>query len=120
MSEWTDELISKVVKEYEENEPTPETSMDIVRELAEKYEQSPNGIRVQLSRAGVYIKKTPAKTDSKQSTGSKRVNKAEALDTLKATIKKVGQEVDVDIIDRLTGKAAVYFDDIISKVANQK
>lgn len=113
-NEWTEELKAQVVKEYEAADPTPETTMDIVKELAESFDKTPNGVRIVLSKAGVYVKKTagaPAKSGG--SSGAKRVNKAEAIATLKEAIEKAGKEVDDDICDRLTGKAAVYFTGII-------
>ena len=61
MSDWTDELKEEVVAAYLEREPTPENTMDIVKELAEEYDgKTPNSIRMILSKAGVYVKKTPA------------------------------------------------------------
>ena len=41
--------------------PTPETSMEVVKEIAEELDESPNGVRMILTKAGVYVKKTPAK-----------------------------------------------------------
>jgi hypothetical protein len=114
---WTDELKAEVIEEYQSREPTPENSTEIVGELAEEYNQKPNGVRMILVKAGVYIKKDPEKSSSKTSTGgSKRVNKAEAIDGLKSAIEDAGQEVDEDIVSRLTGKAAVYFTGVITAV----
>jgi hypothetical protein len=97
---------------YEEREPTPENSMDIVNEIAEEMGQSPNGVRMVLSKAGVYIKKEPAASASKSKTtksASTRVSKEDAQAQLIAAIEAAGKEVDSDIISKLTGKAAVYF-----------
>ena len=115
-SEWSDELKAQVVADYEAADPTPDNTMEIVKSLAEEYEKTPNGIRMILTRAGVYVKKTvtSAASSSSGSTGTKRVNKQEAIDTLKKTIKNAGKEVDNDICDRLTGKAAVYFTGVLS------
>ena len=109
-NEWTDELKQEVIEAYEKLEPTPETTMDAVKEVANEFGKTANGVRMILSKAGVYVKKTAATSESKSSsTGAKRVNKAEAIATLKETIKAAGKDVDEDICDRLTGKAAVYF-----------
>lgn len=115
-NEWTDELKQEVVDAYLAENPTPETTMEIVKSLAEDFNKTPNGVRMVLTRADVYVKKTVSSTPkSGGETGSKRVNKAEAIDKLKATINKLGKEVDDDICDRLTGKAAVYFTSILSE-----
>ena len=50
---WTDEKKEQAVSLYEEQGPTPETSMEIVKEIAEELEESPNGVRMILTRAGV-------------------------------------------------------------------
>lgn len=117
-NEWTDELKQQVVEAYLAQEPTAETTMDIVKELANDFEKTPNGIRLVLSRAGVYVRKEPATgkaaSSGSGSTGAKRVNKAEAIAALKKAIEKGGKDVDDDICDRLTGKAAVYFTGLLS------
>ena len=109
-NEWTDELKQQVIEAYQELEPTPETTMEAVKEVANEFGKTPNGVRMILSKADVYVKKEPATAaKSGGSTGgAKRVNKAEAIDTLKETIRELGKDVDNDICDRLTGKAAVY------------
>ena len=108
--EWTPEFKQEVVEAYEAENPTPETTMDIVKRLAEKFEKTSNGVRMVLTKAGVYVKKDIAKASASTTDGTKtkRVNKAEAIDELKAAITKLGKDVDSDICDRLTGKAAVY------------
>jgi len=119
-SEWTEELKAEVVAEYEKRNPTPETTMDIIKELAEEFEKSPNGVRMVLTRAGVYVKKAQDKSESKSSAkaegGAKRVNKADAIGTLKNTIAALNQDVNDDILDKLTGKAAVYFTEIFNNL----
>lgn len=118
---WTEELKSKVIAAYEKAEPTPETSVEIIKEIAEQFEQSPNGVRMVLVQAGVYVKKD-ASTDKPKDTaggekkeGSKRVSKEDSIAALKAAIEARGAEVDEDILGKLTGKAAVYFTSILSK-----
>jgi len=110
MAEWSDELKEQVVTDYEGKNPTPDTSTEIVKDIAEDIDMTVNGVRAVLVRAGVYIKKTPAtgaKSESK--TGSTRVNKADAIKALKEIITNNSLDVEDDIIDKLTGKAAVYF-----------
>ena len=109
----TDEMKSLAVEMYQDSEPTPETSMEIVKEVAEELGESPNGVRMILTKAGVYVRKTPAARTSTGSTGGGRVSVADAQDKLTSTISDAGQEVDAQIISKLTGKAAVYFAGII-------
>lgn len=119
-NEWTEELKQKVVESYLEKDPTPDTTMDIVKEVAEEFGKTPNGVRMILTKAEVYVKKEAGSSNkggskSTSSTGAKRVNKAEAIDALKDAITASGKVVDEDICDRLTGKAAVYFTGLLSK-----
>jgi hypothetical protein len=117
---WDDEKKAAVVEAYEAAEPTPETSMEIVKEIAEEYDESPNGVRMVLTKAGVYVKKTPAASGSKSSgsTGGTRVSKAAAQEALIAAITDAGQEVDEDVVSKLTGKAAQYFATMLAAVNN--
>lgn len=115
MSEWTDELKQEVIEAYEAQEPTGETSIEICKELAEKYEKTPNGIRQILTRAGVYVKKEAGAAKPGASSGDKpkRVSKADAIADLKAAISDGNQELDEEILDKLTGKAAVYLTGVV-------
>lgn len=114
-SEWTDELKQQVIEAYQALEPTPETTMDAVKTVANDFDKTPNGVRMILSREGVYVKKENTSTATKSSTGgAKRVNKAEAIAALKEAIEKAGKDVDDDICDRLTGKAAVYITGLLA------
>ena len=114
---WTDESKAQAVEMYTDAEPTPETSMEIVKDIAEELGESPNGVRMILTKAGVYVKKSPATSSSKSSTGgSTRVSKADAAAALSAAISDAGQEIDDDIISKLTGKASVYFTGIINAI----
>lgn len=114
-NEWTSELKEQVVDAYLAADPNPENTMEIVKQVAEEFDKTPNGVRIILTKAQAYVKKeaTKAAASGTASSGSKRVNKAEAIDALKATIEKRGKEVDADICDRLTGKAAVYFNSLL-------
>ena len=111
---WTDESKAQAVELYTDAEATPETSMEIVKDIADELGESPNGVRMILTRAGVYVKKTTTKSSNGASTGGGRVSKADAQNTLKDAIQDAGQEVDMSIIDKLTGKAAVYITGIVN------
>ena len=113
---WTDESKAQAVEMYQEQEPTPETSMEIVKEIAEELGESPNGVRMILTKAGVYVRKTPAAKSSGGSTGGGRVSVADAQDKLTGAISDAGLEVDSAIIAKLTGKAAVYFTSVIESL----
>ena len=114
---WDDAKKAQAVDLYSSQEPTPETSMEIVKDVADSLGESPNGVRMILTRAGVYVKKSPTKSSSSSnSTGGGRVSKADAQNTLRDAIQDAGQEVDMSIIDKLTGKAAVYITGIINAV----
>jgi hypothetical protein len=112
MPEWTDELRAEVVEAYKAAKPTPENSMDIVKEIAEDFELTPNGVRSVLSKAAVYVKIKPSGGGSGSDTAkSTRVNKADAQNMLTELIESLGKEADPDIINKLTGKAALYLVD---------
>ena len=115
---WDDDKKAAVIAAYEEQNPTPENSMEIVKEIADEYEESPNGVRMILSKAGVYVKKTPAATGSGTSSGggSSRVSKAAAQEALIGVLTDVGAEIDNDIVEKLTGKAAQYFAGVIGNL----
>ena len=119
---WTDEKKAAVIEAYENADPTPENSMEIVKEIAEEFEESPNGVRMVLTKAGVYVKKAAASGSASKSTastgGGTRVSKAAAAEALTAAIQDAGQEVDEEIISKLTGKAAQYFTTVITAINN--
>ena len=117
---WTEELKQQVIEKYEAAGPTPETSTEIIKDIAEEFEQSPNGVRMVLVQAGVYVKKEAStsgdgtKKSSGASEGTKRVSKETSIAALKAAIKAKGKTVDDEILDKLTGKAAVYLTAVLS------
>ena len=116
---WTDESKAQAVEMYTEAEPTPETSMEIVKDIAEELGESPNGVRMILTKAGVYVKKAPSTSTAKASGGGgTRVSKADAAQSLKDALSDAGQDIDDDIIDKLTGKASVYFTGVINAINN--
>jgi transposase-like protein len=113
-SQWTDELKAKVIEMYEQAGPTPESSTEIIKDIAEEIEMSPNGVRMVLVQAGVYVKKDSSAGSAKTTKtasgeGSKRVSKEDSIAALKAAIEAKGGPIDDDILGKLTGKAAVYF-----------
>ena len=114
---WTDESKAEAVQMYQDSEPTPETSMEVVKEIADHLGESPNGVRMILTKAGVYVKKTPAaKGTSGTSTGGGRVSVSDAQAKLTSVLGDAGQEVDEAIVSKLTGKAAVYFANVIENL----
>ncbi len=116
MSTWTDETKQEAIDMYVSEEPTPENSMEIVKSIAEQLDQSPNGVRMILTKAGVYVKKNPAVKSSGGGTGGGRVSVAAAQEELTNAISDMGQEPDAAIIGKLTGKAAKYFADLLNKL----
>jgi hypothetical protein len=115
---WDDDKKAAVIAAYEAQDPTPENSMEIVKEIAEEYEESPNGVRMVLTKAGVYVKKAPATGGGSSSTssGGGRVSKQAAQDALVAALNDAGQPVEEEIISKLTGKAAQYFASVLTAV----
>ena len=114
---WTDESKQQAIDLYTEQDPTPETSMEIVKEIADELGESPNGVRMILTRASVYVKKNPSSgSSSGNSTGGGRVSKEAMHNELKSAISDAGQEVDDEIISRLSGKAAQYLAGIVNAV----
>ena len=116
---WTDEKKAQAVEMYEAEQPTPENSMEVVKAIAEELGESPNGVRMILTKAGVYVKKTPASgsgssSKSASTGGGTRVSKAAAIEALTAALSDAGQEVDEEIVGKLTGKAAQYFTTIVT------
>jgi len=117
-SAWTDELKAKVIEMYEQAGPTPESSTEIIKDIAEEIEMSPNGVRMVLVQAGVYVKKDASASSTKTTKtasgeGSKRVSKEDSIAALKAAIEAKGGPIDDDILGKLTGKAAVYFASVL-------
>lgn len=119
MAQWTEELKQQVVEMYQNAEPTPETSTEIIKDIAEEIEMSPNGVRMVLVQADVYVKKEPATKSASTAkkadgeSGTKRVSKESAIAELRKIIEDKGADVDDDILSKLTGKAAVYFAQVL-------
>ena len=115
---WTDEKKQEAVDLYTAEEPTPENSMEIVKDIADQLEESPNGVRMILTKAGVYVRKTPAPSGGSGGGGGGRVSVADAQAAVTSALSDAGQEVDAAIISKLTGKAANYFATIINNLNN--
>ena len=114
---WTDESKAQAITMYTEQDPTPETSMEIVKDIADELGESPNGVRMILTRAGVYVKKNPATGSTGGSAGGGgRVSKDAMHQELAGAITDAGQEADMDIISKLSGKAAQYLAGVINAV----
>jgi len=117
---WTDEKRELAVEKYEAQNPTPETSMEIVKEVAEELGESPNGVRMILSKAGVYVKSdAAAKEPSSKKPASTRVSKADSIQELKELMREKGVEPDDELLDKLTGKLAVYLTNVIKNVTSE-
>ena len=118
---WTDEERAEVIKKYQDAEPTPENSMDIVSQIAEDMDKTVNGVRMILMKAEVYVKKeeTSSKGGSKSaaSGASKRVSKEDAHAALRDAISSKGLAPDEDIVTKMTGKAALYFVEVLNAAA---
>ena len=52
---WTDEAKQQAIELYTAEEPTPENSMEIVKEIAAELGESPNGVRMILTKGLVYM-----------------------------------------------------------------
>jgi hypothetical protein len=108
--------------EYTTDEDRARASVEVAKDLADTHGETPNGVRQMLSAAKVYIKATPAKAKATATTAgaSTRVNKAEAVQTLRDLITQVTdnpESLDEDILGKMTGKAAQYFSGILLQVA---
>lgn len=116
---WDQEKKDAVIAAYLEQNPTPENSIEIVKEIAEEYDESPNGVRMILSKAEVYVKKAPAAPSNGNGGGGggTRVSKAAAQEALVTALTDMGAEVDEEIISKMTGKAAQYFTSVLTNAA---
>lgn len=86
-------------------------SMEAVNYAAAQVGTSGPSARMQLSKLNVYVKMQPTKSKAKATSGegSKRVGKADAQGELLAAFKDCGVEnLDEDILTKLTGKAALH------------
>lgn len=123
---WTEELKQQAVEAYMEGNPTAENSTEIIKQIAEDMEQSPNGVRMILVQAGVYVKKeagsAPAAKGKAKADGDapKRVSKESQIAALRAVIEQANASVEDEILEKLTGKAAAYFTDVLKAAMESK
>lgn len=114
---WDDVKKQKAIDLYEKAKPTPETSVQIVKDIAEELGETANGVRMILSKAEVYVKSAPAAASSsakKDEPKTPKVGKADKIEALSRAISASGMVPDADILDKLTGKAADYFTGVIT------
>lgn len=118
-SGWSDELKQRVISMYLDYEPTPDNSMEMVKEVVKDLKEdgidkTVNGVRMILSKADAYIKKTPAAKVEDKDKKPKKMSKADAVKNLRNAILDVGADVDDGIIGKMTGIAAEYFTGVIN------
>jgi len=78
-----DELKKEVIEAYTSQNPTPENTTEIIEELATQFDKTVNGVRMMLSKAEVYVSKTPASSSSGSGAAkTPRKSKQESLDEL--------------------------------------
>lgn len=115
IADWNNETFTnELIKAYQDMQPTPESNSSILEALGNANDISPNSIRVFLTKKGVYVKAEQPSADKPIATGSKRIPKEATITKLKGLIVAKGKEVDETVIDKLTGKAALYFIDLLS------
>ena len=123
---WTDEQRDEAKELYLNAKPTPDNTTEIVKDVAETMNQTPNGVRMILNKMkdkdgnSIYIKAAAAKTPSKASgNGSdsdkpKRVSKADTQEALIKALEALGFAMSDDektMFGRMTGKAMQFFAD---------
>lgn len=114
MADWTQDQKEEVVRLYKEGEPTPENTIELINDIVQDHfpDKTVNGVRMILSKAGVYVAKAPATKSAKAAAGGDkpaRVTKEESQQALTRAIEAAGHIADPEIISKLTGKAAIYF-----------
>lgn len=102
-----------VIEEYVANEPTPENTTELVNDLAERYDVTPNKVRIHLMQSGVYIKKEAKASSS--SSGEKKSTRRTKLVAIEELAEKVGAEVDVELLSKATIKLIDYIRDALVK-----
>lgn len=120
---WTDESKQTAIDAYLAGNPTPENSTELVKQIAEDMEESPNGVRMILTQAKVYVKKDATASTTKTATGTTkaagdkapRVSKESQIAELRAAIEARNVAVDDDVLNKLTGKAAAYFVTVLAQ-----
>lgn len=114
----SDELKQEIVAAYEEAEPTPETTGQIVKDISDDQDLSPNAVRRVLSNAGVYVKQQAKAASASKASGDKpkRKGKEEQQADLIAAVEECGLEADKSIVEKMTGKAAAHFAELFGKL----
>lgn len=119
---WDDAKKEKAVKLYQAAEPTPETSVEIVKSIADELGETANGVRMILTKAEVYVKAGGTATAKKPAaSGDKapKVSKEDKIAALSARISALGLVPDNAILEKLTGKAADYFVGVLASVSTE-
>lgn len=118
---WTPELKAEAISEYVDRinelpeEERPLQSLSIIADLAAAYGFTQNSMRGVIQQSPHYVKaaKKEAASKSGTGTGTKRPNKPQALADLKAAIADTGNEVNDELVEKLTAIQAVYFTAVI-------
>ena len=110
---WTTEMKEQVVSSYLASKPTPENTGELVHTIATRLNKSDNGIRRILVLAQVYVTKTPARTESTTT----RISKADCMVDLLNVLERNELKVDNTILDKLTGKAMIYWTEVLTVAA---
>lgn len=116
---WDEVKKAKAVEMYLEAEPTPTTSVQIVKDIADELGETANGVRMIISKAGKYIKSEVVSTAAAGKTdkpATPKVGKQDKIDALSRAIAAAGMTPDTDILDKLTGKAADYFLSVLTSL----
>jgi hypothetical protein len=137
MFAWTDETRKFAVDTYKERiaeysaDEQPNVSQEIVKEIADELGCTTNGVKTVLMKNTdedgniVYVSKAAAKKSTSASSGTsgagKRRGKAEShADLIAAISAMVGDDnVNSEIISKLTGKAADYFTHVLVTIQEQ-
>lgn len=119
--EWTEEATTEVEAVYKGKleellEANPETeaadhSREALVAAAKAVGTSEASARIKLNKLGAYVKVTPKKTEPKAGSGGggKRLNKAEQQAELVSAFRDHGvEDLDMSIVEKLTGKAAAH------------
>lgn len=112
----TDQLRSEVINAYVETmegypeEERAKVTIEVVAGIAKEFSLTPNSVRVILVDANVYVlKKIEPKAATASGGASTRVNKDHAHKALTAALEAIGvEDVDQEVVTKLTGKAAQY------------
>lgn len=129
---WTDELRATAIEEYKtrieevEESERPNHTQEVAEGIAAELGCTLNSLRTILQRAkhadgtSVYISKAASKTKAASGSkeGTKRRGKAESHADLVAAIQAMAGEdaVDMEVIEKLTGKAADYMTSVLINI----